>query len=146
MSTTVAATPSKSIGTVIGETFGSMFSWFRPQGTKLPKTRAVLDVEYSNQKNPDGSTMVGQTTAYKKESGVSIINSAVNSAENFLSRLSGSVINDLSDEGKKPEQMFKERVTEYEEHWTNMNPKRGGKSKRKKSRRSKRKTKHNRLK
>jgi hypothetical protein len=144
MSTTVAPAPSKSIGTVISETFGSMFSWLRPQGTKLPKTRAVLDVEYSNQKNPDGSTQVGQTTAYKKESGVSIINSAVNSAENFLSRLSGSVINDLSDEGKKPEQMFKERVTEYEEHWTNMNPKRGGKSKRKrskKSRRSKRKTK-----
>jgi hypothetical protein len=144
MSTTVAPASSKSIGTVISETFGSIFSWFRPQGTKLPKTRAVLDVEYSNQKNPDGSTMVGQTTAYKKENGGSIINSAVNSAENFLTRLSGTVINDVSDEGKKPEEMFKERVTEYEEHWTNMNPKRGVKktrSKRMKSRRSKRKTK-----
>jgi len=140
MSTIVEPAPSKSIGTVISETLGSMFSWFRPQGTKLPKTTAVLDVEYSNQKNPDGSTQVGQTTAYKKETGGSVINSAVNSAENFLNRLSGTVINGVSEEGKKPEEMFKDRVTEYEEHWTNKNPKHGGKktkAKRRKSKRSK---------
>jgi hypothetical protein len=150
MSTTIAAAPSKSMETVASETFGSIFSWFRPQGTKLPKTTAVLDVEYSNKKNPDGSTMVGQTTSYKKESGGSLIDSAVNSAENFLSRLSGSAINDPNPEGKKPEEMFKGRVTEYDEHWTNMNPKQGGKSKRRKSKRSKhtkrKKTKHYRLK
>ena len=107
-------------------------------------------VEYSNKKNPDGSTQVGQTTAYKKETGGSVINSAVNSAENFLNRLSGTVINGVSEEGKKPEEMFKDRVTEYEEHWTNKNPKHGGKSKRRKSKRSKhtkrKKTKHYRLK
>jgi len=89
----------------------------------LPKYTAVTEIEYSKNKNPDG-TKIGQTAVYAEKVGENSINTAINSGENFLARLAGSVMIDTDTEKKdnlKYEDMFKTVKFPGPEHIFNIN-------------------------
>ena len=139
-----APAPQKAFKDVLSDFSKSIFSSSDGAKYTLPTQRAVTDLEFSNNKKSDG-TRLGQKTVYEEKSGENVVSSAINSTDNFLERMVGSVFVDLDgDENKtKYEDKFKTVTEKGPELWMNTKPvKKGGKKSRRKIKKSKRKTKH----